>query len=591
VQLDVVTFGAETSTESATFSKEETDLSQVLNYARENYNPELLSAIILASDGMYNRGYDPQYIANSIAAPIYTIAVGDTIMKKDLAIKSMYHNAIAFLGDQFPIEVDIEAFNARGTQVKAVLYKRASGQSIRIAEQSINITDDVFFTTADFLVEADNPGITQYVVQLTTLDGEWSTINNRKSAYVEVIDARQKIAIIAAAPHPDIAAIKQALSTIKNYEVEVLYAKQDDVASGPRNIANTHDFFILHNIPSKKYPLKELIKTINVKKSPQWYITGTQTDLNALNDIQDVVAVSGIGPSVNNVLARNASSFNLFKMDNDFLGSLRKYPPVQSPFGQYQASPDAAVLLSQQIGSLETDYPLIAFNKGKSPRIGVMTATGLWRWRIHNYKESGEHTAFDDMIAQIMQYVGVKDDKRQFRLASSENVYNENQRILLDAQLFNDSYEMINDSEVTVKITDEDNKAFNYTMVADELGYRLDVGTLPVGNYSARATTSWNGERFTASTRFSIRPIELEKYRSQADHNVLRDMSRITGGSLFYPDQVDQLVSLLNNNDTVKPIAFQELKTRKMLDNPLWLALIIVLLAAEWIIRRYFGSY
>ena len=68
-------------------------------------------------------------------------------------------------------------------------------------------------------------------------------------------------------------------------------------------------------------------------------------------------------------------------------------------------------------------------------------------------------------------------------------------------------------------------------------------------------------------------------------------MSRITGGSLFYPDQVDQLVSLLNNNDTVKPIAFQELKTRKMLDNPLWLALIIVLLAAEWIIRRYFGSY
>src|SRR5215217_1314487 len=45
-----------------------------------------VGAVILASDGMFNRGGSPLYEINKLKAPVYTIALGDTVPKKDVLI-------------------------------------------------------------------------------------------------------------------------------------------------------------------------------------------------------------------------------------------------------------------------------------------------------------------------------------------------------------------------------------------------------------------------------------------------------------------------------------------------------------------------
>lgn len=78
------------------------------------------------------------------------------------------------------------------------------------------------------------------------MDNEENTINNRKDIYVEVLDSKKKILILASAPHPDIAAFKSVIEQNKNYESE--FATMDDM-SKVKDIS-AYDMIILHNLPN-----------------------------------------------------------------------------------------------------------------------------------------------------------------------------------------------------------------------------------------------------------------------------------------------------------------------------------------------------
>jgi len=74
---------------------------------------------------------------------------------------------------------------------------------------------------------------------------------------------------------------------------------------------------------------------------------------------------------------------------------------------------------------------------------------------------------------KTIQYLSLKDDKRKFRSASSKNIYKENESIILDAQLYNENYESINDPEVNVTVTDAAGKEYNYIMNRTQDFYAL----------------------------------------------------------------------------------------------------------------------
>ena len=84
----------------------------------------------------------------------------------------------------------------------------------------------------------------------TNLENEVSFENNRADFYIDIIDSRQKILILANAPHPDIAVLKQSISLNKNFDLKIEYANQ--------RVSNLNDYnlVILHQLPSSKFPIK-----------------------------------------------------------------------------------------------------------------------------------------------------------------------------------------------------------------------------------------------------------------------------------------------------------------------------------------------
>ena len=95
------------------FTDKVTNLSELLKGVYDLYGGQNLGAVVVASDGIYNEGSNPAYADVAIAAPVYTVALGDTTPKKDLLVKRVFHNKIAYLGDKFTIQIPLMFLETR----------------------------------------------------------------------------------------------------------------------------------------------------------------------------------------------------------------------------------------------------------------------------------------------------------------------------------------------------------------------------------------------------------------------------------------------------------------------------------------------
>jgi hypothetical protein len=60
------------------FDENQSNISEMLQYVGEAYEGCNVGAVILATDGIYNKGLNPIAAARRLSFPIYTIAMGDT---------------------------------------------------------------------------------------------------------------------------------------------------------------------------------------------------------------------------------------------------------------------------------------------------------------------------------------------------------------------------------------------------------------------------------------------------------------------------------------------------------------------------------
>lgn len=567
------------------FTDKVSNFSEVLTGIYDLYSNQNLGAVILATDGIYNEGSNPIYSSAKLTAPVYTVALGDTTPRRDVLIKRVFHNRIAYLGDRFSMQIDIAAVNAAGSRATLSVSKVEGGNQRLLQQQTVEISSNDFFTTQEIIVDADKSGVERYRIRVSSIPDEISTANNVKDIYVDVLDARQKILILANAPHPDISALRQTLTKNKNYEVETAFVQNLNV-----DIAN-FDFVILHQIPSNSFPAGAVLNTLNTQKIPRLYIVGTQTNFPAINRAQDLVTIRANGRNTNEVQGRVNPGFKLFKLDDQIKNQINTFAPLTAPFGDFEVSSQAEVLLFQRIGRVDTRYPLLILGEENNVKAGILCAEGIWKWRLFDFLQHQNHDIFEALISKSVQYISLKEDKRRFRVVLPKNLFDENEAVVMDAELYNESYELINEPDVRLSITNRDNNQFSYTFNRTELAYSLSAGILPVGDYTFKAEVTTEGENLIYEGQFSVQPIQLEVYETTADHGLLRLLSEKYDGQLVYPDQIASIPNLIEAKGTVKPVLYQTSKTRSVM-NLKWIFFVLLgLISLEWFLRRYFGAY
>ncbi|MFT4033729.1 MAG: carboxypeptidase-like regulatory domain-containing protein [Siphonobacter sp.] len=562
--------------DSVQFTQKTTNLAGLLANVKSNLEGRNVTDVILLSDGIVNQGASPTYTTYTF--PVHTIAVGDTTPKRDINLKSVFANQIAYLGNQFPIQAGIVANGYSGQMATVVL--RQNGQTL--SQQTVRFPQNQAGVTVNFVTQAKTKGVQRLSVQVVPLAGEHTTQNNQKDIYVEVIDGRQKILMLASAPHPDIKAFRSIIEKNDNFEFQFQLVNATTPApTGDQK----YDLLILHQLP-ESYSSPYLKKLLD-GKTPCFWIVGSQTNINQLNNQQQVAQLLAQSGQTDQVTPYFNKNFNRLNFDQAQMELLRKMPPVSVPFGDIQLIPNTEVILYQKKNTLETNKPLLLLNTGLN-RGAILLGEGMWQWRLEEYQMTEKQEVVDELFTKIIQYLAAKDDKRKLRVYPIQNLFQIEDQVVFETEIYNDIYERIYGPEVNLTITDERGQVRKYTYTSATS--RFEISNLPVGMYQFTATAKVLGKTETATGQFVVRDEQLELANTTADYNLLRQLSQQTSGKFVPANQLASLQdALLARNLPDRMTSTEDLREAI---NLRWIFFVLLaLLSIEWGVRKYLGGY
>ncbi|MGV6861064.1 MAG: hypothetical protein ACWA41_04795 [Putridiphycobacter sp.] len=558
---------------TSTYSGETTDISKVFNQIYNQYTNRNIGAIVLASDGIYNQGTNPLYVVNTKNyIPVYTIGMGDTTEKKDVKIVEIYNNDIAFLNNTFPVEIRLEQNDFPNREVTVSIL---DGDKT-VASQPLKFSKKKEQQTLNFNLDANKIGFRKYTVQVSTLEGEFTYENNLANFYIDIIDGRQKIALVYSGVHPDLNAIHYVVDKNKNYEIELIESTKFDGA-------DQYDLVICHNYQNNNQKLNDLLTQ---GKKPALYIVGPNSNLADLNKIG--IGFSGNGKKSEDVNFTVNGKFNSIVYPPELTQLLSKAPPLKAPFGNFSYSNSLDVFAYQKVGNIDLNTPLIYFSQKNNTKLGVIMGEGIWRWRLYDQAQNGATDNFETFISKIITYLAIKENKNPFKV-HLKNEYTESEKVIVTAELYNSSFELVNNPDVEFILTNSDDQQFNYQFFKTSNAYKLELGKLPQGIYNWTAKTTLSNKNYTNSGTFLVKEIKLEWLTNKADHRLLKNLSENTNAQFYLPQQLETLTQDILTREDIVTVSYQEKSFDDLIDYKWLFFMIVALLFFEWFVRKYFG--
>ena len=554
-----------------------TDGSTDIGSAMERFRSDRVDAMVLASDGIHNRGASPASVAEHLPFKVHCVALGDTTTPRDARLADLRCNRMALLGSRFPVELTVQADQLQGRSTGLSVVDAVGRQ---VLARRIDFSGNPYSETVAATIEAKSAGLQRFSVRLDAVDGEQLLENNSLTFYVDVIDTRRKVAILANAPHPDVAALRQSIEGNDNYEAVVVMA--DEAEAGRWKPDDDIQLAILHNLPSKEHP-----DVSGVQHLPTLAIIGLQTDLPRFNALHSGMEIQARSSKTVEATALHQPGFSLFSLTDDDVRLIESLPPLASPFGQARLSEGVQTLFSARLGNIDSRQPLVAASAQGGLRRAWVWGEGLWRWRLAEYADHESHEVFDRWVAQLLNFTAMQSSRERLQV-TAERSYPQGDPVVLHAVVYNESFEVTNQPEVSMRLDRVDDKGRavqcgEYSFRREGSGYALSLPSLDEGlyRYSARC-----GD-LAAEGSFAVEATNLEQRWLVADHNLLASVAAATGGGVYAPGEVDELVEKLSE---IKPTIYTHTRFTELSKVPWVLALLVLLLAVEWAVRKYSGS-
>ncbi len=557
-----------------TFSQQATNLHSLLKGIRQDFEQQNLAGTILISDGIHNYGSSPQFL--TLNYPVFSLGIGDTIPSRDLSIKRINYNKVVYQGNQFPLVVDIYNNGYVGEDVRVEVRKKGT----LVTSQSLNIKGDQQVNSFEFILDTETLGVETYSISIVPKDGESSVVNNTRRAFIETVDSKQKVLIAAAAPHPDVKALKSLIESKDGTEVQVyLEGITADIPEGPFDLA------IMHQLPG----ITDLPVWLNnlINQTNTWYITGAGS-LNSINSKNPVISYQNFGQS--DLVGANLNpNFELFSVDESLLNRAIDYPPLRAPYGEFTLKNNANIYLYQKIGSVETNRPLLSIYNGDERKSAVLSGSGIWKWKL---QESGFYETpdlFNELFGKLIQYLATKDDKRNFRVNTTAESYFESESVEFISEVYNELFERVYDYNIDLHLTNSENETVEYNYV-NSPSENFKINGLKPGVYNYTASTRLAGQLESISGTFAVQKLALEDVDLTANFQLLRNISNNSGGQFFSITESEQAIDALEALNP-KPLVRSNERLSPIINNTWLLVLLILLLSTEWFMRKYHGSY
>jgi hypothetical protein len=531
-------------------------------------NKNAFYPVVLITDGNQTIGNDYVYGFHE-STTLFPVVLGDTTTTFDLKINQLNANKYSFLKNKFPVEVFLQ-YNGNKS-VSAAFSIEKNGK--KIASQTVNFDAKNKVQSVQILLEADRVGLQKYKAVLSSSVKEKNSYNNTKNFAVEVLDQKKEIAIISDVSHPDLGAIKRAIESNAQRKVKIVK---------PNSISDLKKFnvLILYQPNASFRKVFEANKNLKINT---FIVTGMATDYTLLNQMQSDL-VFKLTNKKEDFTASFVSDFNLFaQTDIQF----SQFPPLENPFGKITEKGSVNTLLKAKVNGIEVGNPILTFSEKGTSRNAYLLGENSWKWRMESFVLNRSYEKYDLFIDKIIQYLSTNSAKKSL-LVEHESFYNSGETIEIFAQYFNKSYELEENANLSITLTNKNTKSTkNYNFSKANNGYQAIFDGLTPGNYTFQVKESTSNASYNGT--FEVLDFDVEKQFVNPDVSKLQQLANQNNGEIIYPNQIEKLLQKLLQKNTYLPVEKTIIKNSPLIDS-LWLLVIIVVsLAIEWFTRKYNG--
>jgi hypothetical protein len=575
------------------FNEPSTNFAKIFSGIKNDENN--ITSISIISDGVITDGANPLYQAEKLGIPVFTIGVGDTTKKNNIAINKVLLNDYIYA--ETPTTINISVSN-NGFANKTLTLSLYEDNSL-IAKQDLTFLNEEE-KTASIIYTPRKPGEKKLTLTVSELTGESSYADNKKVQYVNVLNNKINVLILAGSPSADLSFIRNSLSSDQNLKISTItqIAPNRFLEYADKNkLIDSADVLYLVGFPSAQTSselLSKVLQSIQNKNKPFFLITSSGIDYNKLKVLLPELpfTIKSIAPGSTEIqpnVSYNEMENPLLKNNTlNIIETWNNLPPVFKDNGEFIPKPESEVLAKVKINNIPFNYPLIISRKLGNKKSIALLAKDVWKWKLQTAEKKLD--LFDRFILSSVKWMNTREDQKLVNIKTTKKIYQLGEPVEFSAQVYNETLNPVEDAEISVDIK-SDKESYNINM--NSAGSGIYDGTLITnksGDYKFVGSAKQKGKVLgTDNGKFSIGDVDVELINPRMDKDFLNLLATQTNGKFIYGNNYSQLFKIIQDLSEKKSNV-KLIKSEFSLWTSEWLLIIAVFLfALEWFLRKRSG--
>lgn len=589
-----------------------TQMGTALKRALDDVTGQPIGGALVLSDGGSNLGDDPSGVAERAkeqGLAVSTLGIGDPTPTRDIAVTEVLADSVVRKENTVQVFAGIAHRGFEGQKI-AVVLKR--GNEV-VGTQNITLGAAAKKQTVTFTYPAKTEGNFTYTVSTAVLPNETTAENNRKTFQQRVITKKLKILYVEGEPRWEYRYLKNAILRDKQILFSCFLTSAGAMKGGEGNVPIfqfpqdektlfEYDILILGDVPVSTFSrtqLQQIRRFVEDKGSSLVVIAGDKRMPYEYRGtpLEDVLPVV-LGAAPERVVTTEPFRWELtpegrqdplLRLAADSAENMRIWANLSGMYyhaGVARAKPGATVLAVNPLRSNEYGKRVILavqrFGAGRC-LAQLSDSTWLWRYRVGDryfYRYWGQ--ALRVMTPQEPvggnRFAQINADRPDYRLG---------ERASFHARLLDNYYRPVKDAKVTATLVGESGREVPVTLDAVPGSPGLYTGEYApdrIDKYKISLASPANPQA-KATAEFKVESEALERQQPEMNEALMKKVAKMGGGAYLAPNELKKWRDSLRREGQI----VRSESEHELWDAPLLLALFIVPLALEWVVRKRSG--
>jgi hypothetical protein len=196
---------------------------------------------------------------------------------------------------------------------------------------------------------------------------------------------------------------------------------------------------------------------------------------------------------------------------------------------------------------MKTSVPLMVQWQSENAAVAQFFGEGLWRWRMQEKSFTGEAKVFDAWMRRTVGFLAMGSTrKKSIEIVMRENVVDVRDKSVVRVLCRDASGALDDRVERGLELVDELGVSRSLNLTKTSGGWRSVLPSVIEGTYLLKANCK--SMKAVDEKRFVVVNQPSELLNTQANHDVLRDVSNRTGGAFLTLNRSDELNELMRQS-------------------------------------------